>query len=167
MNILERFHHIEAFLFDVDGVLTNGEIIIMEDGGMVRTMNVRDGFAMQRAIQEGFRVGIITGGSSQGVVDRLRKLGIEDIYSGVQIKIDAYEDFVGKYGLDEENILYMGDDLPDYEVMRRVGLPACPRDAAPVIANLSHYVSPLDGGAGCVRDVVEKTLRIQEKWRDA
>lgn len=167
MNILERFHQVEAFLFDVDGVLTNGEIIIMEDGGMVRTMNVRDGFAMQRAIQEGFRVGIITGGSSQGVVDRLQKLGVEDIYSGVQIKIEAYEDFVEKYGLDEENILYMGDDLPDYEVMRRVGLPACPRDAAPPIIALSHYVSPLDGGAGCVRDVVEKTLRIQEKWRDA
>jgi len=169
MKTLERFSQVETFLFDVDGVLTNSEIIVMEDGSMVRKMNVRDGYAMQRALQEGFRVCIITGGSSQGVVDRLRNLGITDIYSGVYDKMEAYEDYLAKYRLHEkqDTILYMGDDLPDLQVMKRVGLPVCPRNAVPEIIKLSQYVSPFEGGAGCVREVIEKTLRIQGKWKDA
>jgi 3-deoxy-D-manno-octulosonate 8-phosphate phosphatase (KDO 8-P phosphatase) len=166
MDTLERFKQIRTFLFDVDGVLTNSEIIVMEDGSLVRKMNVRDGYALQRALQQGYRVGIITGGNSMGVVERLRKLGVQDIYSGVQYKTEAYDDFVEKHRLEGEHILYMGDDLPDYDVMRLVGLPVCPRNAVPEILALSQYVSPMNGGEGCVRDVIEKTLRIQEKWMD-
>lgn len=166
MNILEKFTPIKAFLFDVDGVLTNGEVIVMEDGSLVRQMNIRDGYAMQRAVNQGYRIGIITGGSSKGVADRLFNLGILDIYSGVRDKLDSYEVFVEKYELEHESILYMGDDLPDYEVMRRVGLPACPRNAAPEILAISQYISPIEGGKGCVRDVIEKVLKIHEKWMD-
>jgi 3-deoxy-D-manno-octulosonate 8-phosphate phosphatase (KDO 8-P phosphatase) len=167
MNTLERFRPIKAFIFDVDGVMTNSEIIVMEDGSLIRKMNIRDGYALQRAVRQGYKVAVITGGSSMGVAGRLRKLGIEDIYTGVQNKLEAYEDFLEKNdGLKEEHILYMGDDHPDYEVMRRAGLPACPRNSAPEILQISQYISPLEGGAGCVRDVIEKTLRIHEKWLD-
>ncbi|MBK6904574.1 MAG: HAD-IIIA family hydrolase [Saprospirales bacterium] len=166
MNTLEKFRPIKSFLFDVDGVLTNGEVIVMEDGSLIRQMNVRDGYAMQRAVIQGYRIGIITGGSSKGVADRLFNLGILDIYSGVRDKLEAYEVFVEKYQLEHEEILYMGDDLPDYEVMRRVGFPTCPRNAAPEILEISQYISPIEGGKGCVRDVVEKVLKIHGKWRD-
>lgn len=166
MNTLERFRDIKSFLFDVDGVLTNSEVIVMEDGSLIRKMNVRDGYALQRAVRQGYRVGIITGGSSKGVAHRLRNLGIEDIYTGVKDKLEAFDDFVMKHQLDEAEILYMGDDMPDYEVMRRVGLPACPRNAVPEILQISQYISPMEGGQGCVRDVLEKVLRINGKWLD-
>lgn len=165
MNTLERFRPIRAFIFDVDGVMTNGEVIVMEDGSLIRKMSVRDGYALQRAVRQGYKVAIITGGSSSGVADRLRTLGIEDIYSGIQDKLEAYEDFLEKNErLQEDQILYMGDDHPDFEVMRRVGLPTCPRNSAPEILQISQYISPLEGGMGCVRDVIEKTLRIHDKW---
>ena len=166
MNTLERFQPIYTFLFDVDGVLTNSELIILEDGSLIRKMNVRDGYALKRAIAQGYRIGIITGGNSTGVTSRLRQLGIEDIYTGVDNKKEAYEDFLTKHQVDEETILYMGDDIPDYEVMRRVGFPTCPRNAAPEILEISQYVSPIEGGYGCVRDVIEKVLRIHGKWMD-
>jgi len=166
MNILERFKKIRTFIFDVDGVLTNGELIIFEDGSLVRKMNVRDGYAMKWALQQKYQIAIITGGSSKGVTERLRLLGIEDIYTGVQNKKEAYADFLAKKQVREENILYMGDDIPDYEVMRRVGFPTCPQDAAPEILEISQYVSPFEGGAGCVRDVIEKVMRINGKWMD-
>ena len=166
MNTLDLFRPIRTFLFDVDGVLTNGEIIILEDGSLIRKMSVRDGYAIQRAIKQGYRIGIITGGSSRGVADRLHNLGITDIYDGVRDKLDAFRDFIEKHHVKEESILYMGDDIPDYEVMRRVGLPTCPRNAVPEILELSQYISPKEGGDGCVRDVIEKTLRIHGKWMD-
>lgn len=167
MNTLERFRPIKAFIFDVDGVMTNSEIIVLEDGSLIRKMNIRDGYALQRAVRQGYQVAVITGGSSKGVAGRLRNLGIEDIYTGIQNKLEAYEDFLLKYDrLKEEQILYMGDDHPDYEVMRRVGLPTCPRNSAPEILQISQYISPIEGGGGCVRDVIEKTLRIHEKWLD-
>lgn len=166
MNTLERFRPIHTFLFDVDGVMTNSELIILEDGSLIRKMNVRDGYALKRAIAQDYRIGIITGGTSSGVVERLRQLGIEDIYTGVVDKKEAYEDFLEKHQVREEDILYMGDDVPDYEVMRRVGFPTCPRNAAPEILEISQYISPLDGGQGCVRDVIEKVLRIHGKWMD-
>ena len=166
MNTLERFRPVRTFLFDVDGVLTNSELIIMEDGSLLRKMNVRDGYALKRAIVQGYRVGVITGGTSEGVKERLRQLGIEDIYTGVVNKKEAYEDFLEKHRVGEDTILYMGDDVPDYEVMRRVGLPTCPSNAASEILEISQYVSPLQGGYGCVRDVIEKVLRIHGKWMD-
>ena len=167
MNILEYFKKIHTFIFDVDGVLTDSGVLILEDGKLLRRMNTRDGLAMKMAVEAGFKVAIITGGRSNGVTERLKNLGVVDIYSGVDTKIDKYEEFLLVNDMtleDEEGILYMGDDLPDYEVMRRVGLPTCPRDAAHEISNISRYISPKNGGAGCVRDVIEKVLKLNGKW---
>lgn len=164
MNQLERFSEITTFIFDVDGVLTNSQVLVLEDGKLLRQMNIRDGYALKRAIEAGFRVAIITGGKSAGVVERLKNLGIQDIYAGIEDKLDAYEEFIHLYDLNEEHILYMGDDLPDYAVMRRVGLPTCPADACPEIIQISQYVSPIGGGQGAVRDVIEKVLQVKHVW---
>ncbi len=167
MNHLEKFADIHTFLFDVDGVLTNNEVLILEDGALLRKMNIRDGYAIKQALRSGFRIGIITGGRSEGVRKRLEGLGVTDIYTGRQEKLEAYEELVHRYDLDEGGILYMGDDLPDYPVMRRVGLPAAPQNAAREILDIAQYISPQPGGEGCVRDVIEKVLRLQDKWQAA
>jgi 3-deoxy-D-manno-octulosonate 8-phosphate phosphatase (KDO 8-P phosphatase) len=164
MNHLEKFRDIRTFIFDVDGVLTDGSLIVLENGSLLRQMNIRDGYAIRRAIETGYKVCIITGGKSLGVESRLSKLGVEDIFSGVQDKLPVYNTLLEKYQLDESLILYMGDDLPDYQVMRKVGFPCCPADAAPEIISLSRYVSPKPGGKGCVRDVIEKVLRLNYHW---
>lgn len=166
-NVLSRFRYIETFMFDVDGVLTNNEVLVTEEGVLLRSMNVRDGYALRQALVKGFNVFIITGGQSKGVVDRLQALGIRDIATGVKNKLGAYEEYLDIYGLREEKILYMGDDLPDYEVMRRVGMPVCPTDAAPEIRAICNYISPFKGGYGCVRDVIEKVLKLNGAWLDS
>lgn len=166
MNYLEKFKDIRTFIFDVDGVLTNGELIILESGKLLRKMNVKDGYAMKRAIQKGYRVVIITGGKSAGVVTRLQNLGIQDIHYGIQDKVDAYREVVHTHQLKPIEILYMGDDFPDIEVMHKVGIAACPKDAAHEVIEIADYISPLDGGKGCVRDVIEKVLRLHGKWMD-
>lgn len=165
MNNLELFNQVNTFIFDVDGVLTNSELIITEAGELLRKMNTRDGYALKAALKADFKVAIITGGKSKGVVDRLRALGIQDIYFGIQDKIEAFDEYLLTYNLNPETILYMGDDLPDYDVMKRVGLAACPSDAAPEIARISRYVSAKKGGEGCVRDVIEKVLRLHGHWK--
>jgi 3-deoxy-D-manno-octulosonate 8-phosphate phosphatase (KDO 8-P phosphatase) len=164
-NVLERFLPIRTFMLDVDGVLTNNEVLITEEGALLRTMHVRDGYAIQLALRQGYQVFVITGGKSRGVADRLRALGIQDIASNVRNKLGAYEEYLDVYGLEESRILYMGDDLPDYDVMRRVGLPVCPSDAAQEIMAICPYVSPLPGGKGCVRDVIEKVLKLNGHWK--
>lgn len=164
MNYLEAFNNIQTFVFDVDGVLTDGTLLVTEAGELLRTMNIKDGYGIKRAIQEGYRVVIITGGKSKGVASRLQALGVRDIFIGQEDKLESYEDLVERYALNEGAILYMGDDLPDYPVMRRVGLPCCPSDAVPEIMEICRYISPLKGGAGCVRDVIEKVLRLHGKW---
>lgn len=164
MNNLEIFSQIHTFIFDVDGVLTNSQVLIMQDGQLLRQMSIRDGYALKRAVQEGYRVVIISGGKNEGVRIRLQNLGVPDVYLGIQDKIETYEEVVDMYDLDEEGILYMGDDLPDYEVMRRVGLPTCPANAAYEIKAIAKYISPIEGGGGCVRDVIEKVLRLNGHW---
>lgn len=164
MNQLETFRGIKTFIFDVDGVMTNSELIVFEDGQLIRKMSIRDGFALKMAVQAGYKVAIITGGKSEGVVKRLDALGVVDIYSGYQDKLEAYEELIYTYELNEEYILYMGDDVPDYPVMRRVGFPTCPSNAVPEIMELAQYISPYEGGAGCVRDVIEKVLKLNGKW---
>lgn len=163
-NILGRFKEINTFIFDVDGVLTNNQVLVTEEGLLLRTMNIRDGFAIKRAIELGYHVLIITIGRSEGVVRRLQALGVQDIAYGVTNKLGAYEKFLDTYGIDEANILFMGDDLPDIEVLKRVGLATCPNDAAPEILQLARYVSPFKGGEGCVRDVIEKALKLKNQW---
>lgn len=164
MNLLERFKGIKTFIFDVDGVLTDGYLLVTEDGDMLRRMNVLDGYAMKRATTEGYNIFIITGGSSQGVVKRLERLGIKEVHYGINNKLEVYNELVERYELDEGAVLYMGDDLADYEVMRRAGIPACPQTAVKEIIDVATYISPNEGGQGCVRDVIEKVMRLNDNW---
>ena len=164
MSLLEQFRNITTIVLDVDGVLTDGSLLLMEDGQMVRRMNIKDGYAIKTAIQSGFRVCIISGGTNEGVRERLRGLGVTDIYLGAHNKIEQLDEYLNTYQIKSENVLYMGDDIPDYPVMKLVGLPCCPQDAAPEIKEISKYVSHKNGGKGAVRDVIEQVLKVQEKW---
>lgn len=163
MTYKERLNKITTFIFDIDGVLTNGDVIIYKDE-VVRTLNSRDGFSVQLASKMGFNVFVISGGSSEPVKVRLENLGVKEVFLRSVNKIDVYEELLRKYNLTDEEILYMGDDLPDYKVMQRVGCATCPQDAAVEIKEISHYQSPHYGGRFAVRDVIEQTLRVQEKW---
>lgn len=164
MNVLEKFKDVTTFIFDVDGVLTDNSLLITESGELLRSMNARDGFAMKLAIESDYNIAIITGGKSEGVIKRLNGLGIVDIYKGINDKVEAFNDYIEQNGINPENILYMGDDIPDFDVMRRVGLPTCPADAVTEILQVAQYVSPKVGGKGCVRDVIEKVMRLHNKW---
>ncbi len=164
MNYKEIFKNITTVVLDVDGVLTNGDIILMPGMQPVRKMNAKDGYAMQLAVRNGIRMAIITGGRSPEVKERLQGLGITDIYLGASSKMESYEDLKMCYDLKDDEILYMGDDLPDYDIMKLVALAAAPQDAAPEIKAVADYVSPVNGGKGCVRDVLEQLLKIQGKW---
>ena len=166
MNYKIKLKAINTFIFDVDGVLTDGTVTLFSNGEQVRKMSTRDGYAIQYALKKGYKIAIISGGSSKGVKQRFDFLGLTDVYLACNNKILAFNELVGKYDLNTENILYMGDDLPDLEVMRKVGLPTCPNDAANEIKETAEYVSPFIGGNGCVRDVIEQTLRVQGKWAD-
>ncbi len=166
MNQLEAFRSVKTFIFDVDGVLTNSEIVVTESGQLLRKMNTRDGMAMKRAVQKGYKLCIITGGRSQGVVKRLQGLGITDIYSGCDNKVEAFEELISIYEIDPATVLYMGDDINDYQAMRLVGFPTCPKNAAPEIIGIAQYISPYDGGRGCARDVIEKVLKLNGDWMD-
>ncbi|MCH8555615.1 MAG: HAD hydrolase-like protein [Schleiferiaceae bacterium] len=156
--------NVKTFIFDVDGVLTDGGVFMFPGQDPIRKFNSKDGFAMQYAMRMGYKIAIITGGKSQGVVERLKLFGIHDIYTSAHNKIEPYNDLLACYDLDPASILYMGDDLPDFEVMTRVGVATTPADGAPELKAIAHYVSPITGGNGCVRDVIEQTMRVQEKW---
>lgn len=158
---------IKAVAFDVDGVLSRQTIVLHPSGEPMRTVNIKDGYAMQLAIKMGLHVAIITGGTSQAVRRRYEGLGIPDVYLGCAVKIHTYEAFLEKYGLTDEEVLYMGDDIPDYEILTRCGCPCCPADAAPEIRSVSCYISHLAGGEGCGRDVLEQVLRAQGKWMNS
>jgi len=160
----ELMPQITTFIFDVDGVLTDGSVHVFENGELVRQMNIKDGYALKTAVDAGFKVCIISGGSNEGVRSRLSKLGLTDIYLGAHNKIEQYEEILKKYNLNPENVLYMGDDIPDYPVMKLVGLPCCPKDATSEIQEISKYISQKKGGKGCARDVIEQVLKVQEKW---
>jgi len=160
----ELMPRITTFIFDVDGVLTNGNVTIFPDGQLIRTMNIKDGYAMKTAIDNGYRVCIISGGTNDGVRLRLQGLGITDIYLGAQDKMEQLDEYLDIYGIKPENVLFMGDDIPDLHVMKSVALPACPKDAVPEIQDISLYVSQKKGGNGCVRDVIEQVLKVQDKW---
>ncbi|MBD3581093.1 HAD-IIIA family hydrolase [Flavobacterium sp. D33] len=155
---------ITTFIFDVDGVLTEGSVHITASGEMLRVMNIRDGYAMKAAIDSGYRVCVISRGTNEGVRMRLRDLGLTDIHLGAHDKVETFTDYIELYGILADEVLYMGDDIPDYYVMQRVGLPTCPVDAAPEIKSISKYVSHRNGGRGAVRDVIEQVMRVQGKW---
>ena len=155
---------IRAIVFDVDGVLSRETITLASDGEPLRTVNIKDGYAIQLACKMGLRVVILTGGNTYAVRLRYERLGVTDIYMGSSIKVKAYEEFLEKSGLTDSQVVYMGDDIPDYEVMRRCGCPCCPSDACPDIKALSLYVSERKGGEGCARDVIEQVMRAQGTW---
>jgi 3-deoxy-D-manno-octulosonate 8-phosphate phosphatase (KDO 8-P phosphatase) len=163
-NYKELLNGVKALVFDVDGVLTDGTLILMPDGELVRTMNIKDGIIMKLAAKSGFRMCIITGGSSMAVKQRLNRLGISDVYLKTEDKFEALKEFVAMYDIKLEEVLYMGDDLIDYEVMSKVGVPVCPKDAVPEIKEICLYVSDKEGGKGCVRDIIEQVMKVQGKW---
>lgn len=160
----EYLKHITTFIFDVDGVLTDGTITITMSGDMLRSMHTKDGFAIKTAIDTGFNVCIISGGTSESVRIRLEGLGIKNVFLGAENKIEYLNKYLNTNHLKKENVLYMGDDIPDYPVMKVVGLPCCPQDAVPEIKTVSKYISHKKGGKGCVRDVIEQVLKVQGKW---
>ena len=162
----EHLNQINTFVFDVDGVLTDGTIQISTKGELLRTMNTKDGYAMKMAQKAGYTVCIISGGKNEGVRKRLRDLGITDIYLGISDKVKQMDEFFDIYDIKSEQVLYMGDDIPDYYPMKLVGLPCCPQDAAPEVKEISLYVSHKKGGEGCVRDVIEQVMKVQGKWID-
>ena len=155
---------IKAIIFDVDGVLSAQTITMSAEGEPLRTANIKDGYAIQLAMKLGLRIVILSGARVQSIRKRYEYLGVEDIYIGCAVKIETYDEFLRKYGLTDEEVMYMGDDIPDLEIMRRVGCPVCPKDACSEIKDVSLYVSDKIGGHGCGRDVIEQTLRAQGKW---
>ena len=159
----EKLNHINAFMFDVDGVLTNGDILLI-GGDIIRTLNSKDGYALQYASKMGYKIFIVTGGNSAEIKDRLLGLGVTEVHLASYNKMNVYSDILLRHELTEQEILYMGDDIPDYEVMNRSGVSTCPQDAVSEIKEIADYQSPFNGGKNCVRDVIEQTLRVQGKW---
>ena len=162
----EILPNITTFIFDVDGVLTDGSVTLLPDGSQIRKMSTRDGYALQLAVKKGFNIIIISGGKNEQVRTRLAGLGIKMIYLGVSDKVDKLEDIIIENDLKREEIVYMGDDMPDYEIMQEVGLATCPKDACSDIREISDYISPYNGGEGCARDIIEQTMKVQGKWKD-
>ena len=163
-NYKENLKNIKAFIFDVDGVLTDGKLLISETGELLRSMNVKDGFAMKFAIDNGFKIGIISGGTNEAVRKRLSDLGIEEIHLKSHNKIVPFNNFKDKYGLQVENILVMGDDIPDIPIIKAAGIGCCPQDAVQEVKNSSDYISQKSGGMGAVRDIIEQVMKIHKKW---
>jgi 3-deoxy-D-manno-octulosonate 8-phosphate phosphatase (KDO 8-P phosphatase) len=162
----EELTKVKAFVFDVDGVISATTQVLSSDGETVRTSNLKDGFALVYAIRTGYPVCVITGGKTIEVINRCKKLGVKDVYVGSLKKLPSLYDFLEKNNLKADEVMYMGDDLPDYPAMKAVGVPVCPKDAAHEIKAISHYISDKNGGDGCVRDVLEQVLRAQGKWID-
>jgi len=160
----ELLNDITTFIFDVDGVLTDSSVHVTPTGEMLRIMNIRDGFAMKAALESGYNVCIISGGNNEGVRIRLRNLGIHDIHLASPNKVETFKEYIELYNIKTEQVLYMGDDIPDYHVMQLVGLPTCPQDASPEIKAISKYISHKNGGKGAVREVIEQVMKVQGKW---
>jgi 3-deoxy-D-manno-octulosonate 8-phosphate phosphatase (KDO 8-P phosphatase) len=164
MSLLNQFRQVKCFAFDVDGVLTDGSILLLDDGQMARSMNTRDGYALQLAVKKGFPVIIISGGGNEGVRARLYKLGITDVYINATDKKSVLQAFLQEKNIDPSSVLFMGDDIPDYDAMQLCGLPCCPTDAAAEIKIISKYIAGTAGGKGCVREVIEKVLKLGGHW---
>jgi len=164
MNVLAEFKKVTTFVFDIDGVLTDSMVLCLENGLQARRMNIKDGLGLQMAMKNGFRVLAISGSRSEPVIHRLKKLGLTEVHMAVEDKKQFVSDYIDQNKLNWDELLYMADDLPDLALMKTVGLPCCPADAVPEILESSKYISPVNGGYGCVRDVIEKVLKVQDKW---
>ncbi|TCC98879.1 HAD-IIIA family hydrolase [Pedobacter hiemivivus] len=163
---LEQLKHITTLIFDIDGVLTNGDIIASDSGEFLRTFNIKDGYALQLAVKRGYHVCIISGGKGEAMRKRFEGLGINNIFLGVSDKVAVYNSLCASYNLNAAEVLYMGDDIPDLKIMQLVGIATCPADAVPEIKAISQYISPYTGGKTAVRDIIEKVLRVQKNWFD-
>lgn len=164
MNFKQRLNKVNTFIFDIDGVLTDGKVIVTESGELLRNLNSKDGYALQLAIKKGYRIVIISGGNNEAVKKALSRSGITDVFIRQHDKLECYKDYMNTHSLNDDEMLYMGDDLPDWEVMKRVGVAVCPNDAATEIKDICVYISDKKGGEGCVRDIIEQTMRVQGTW---
>lgn len=166
MSYKSRLSNIKAFVFDVDGVFTDGSVYLLPGGNMCRVMNVLDGYAVVKALKNNYLIGVITGGNDEMVKHRIHYLGIQDYYPKSHDKMEDFENFKKKYNLKNEEILTMGDDLPDSQILKISGISACPENAVPEIKEISDYISPVSGGKGAVRDVIEQVMKVQGKWAE-
>lgn len=164
MNYKVKLHNIKAFVFDYDGVMTDGKIYTSGEDIIMRNGNVKDGYAIQYALKLGYKIVIISGGSGKSIETRLKMLGVEDVFLGAKNKLSVYKNYLKCNHLEKDNVLYMGDDIPDYDIMQNVGVATCPCDAAEEIRQVADYISDKKGGEGCVRDVIEQVLRLQGRW---
>ena len=162
----DKLKQVKHFVLDVDGVLTNNWVLLTEEGHQLRQMNIRDGYAIKKALAKGYSITVITGGSSDGVRKRLSKLGIANIHSGIDKKHELFDQLNMKNEWNLDEVLYMADDIPDLKVLEQVGVACCPSDAVMEVQNICHYISPVKGGMGCVRDVIEKVLTLNDDWMD-
>lgn len=165
-NFKEELRDVKGFVFDIDGVLSMQTMYLHPHGEPMRTVNIKDGYAMQLAVKKDYPIGIISGGATRAIKLRLKRLGVKDIYLGIKNKKEALDDFIAKHNLKYAEILYMGDDIPDLEVMSLVGFPTCPADAVTEIKQVSKYISQFPGGDGCVRDIMEQVMRLHNHWSD-
>jgi 3-deoxy-D-manno-octulosonate 8-phosphate phosphatase (KDO 8-P phosphatase) len=165
-NFKEELRGVKAFVFDIDGVLSTQTITLSLWGQPLRTVNLRDGYAIQLAVKKGYHVGVISGANSKEYIKRLKTLGVSDIFLNSRTKKESMKELAARWNVDLKSVLYMGDDIPDYEVMKMVGLPACPADADSEIKQIAVYISDKKGGEGCVRDVIEQALRLHKNWMD-
>ena len=164
LGVLERLKHITTFILDVDGVLTNGTVIATENGELLRSFNIKDGYALQAAAKKGYHICIISGGKGIAMSKRFENLGIADVFLGVDNKVEIFNNYIQQKGIKPHQVLYMGDDIPDAAVMKLVGIASCPNDAVEEIKAISHYISSKKGGETAVRDVIEKVLKAQQQW---
>jgi 3-deoxy-D-manno-octulosonate 8-phosphate phosphatase (KDO 8-P phosphatase) len=164
MNVLEHFQKITTFVFDVDGVLTDGTVLLLDNGLQARQMHVKDGLALQMAMKNQYNVVIISGGYSEPIIRRMQFLGINEVYLAIKNKKEFLVNYLAEKKIDWSEVLFMGDDLPDIPVLQTVGLPCCPADAVVEVKKIASYISPINGGYGCVRDVIEKVLKLNDHW---
>ncbi len=163
-NYKEKLQSITTFIFDYDGVLTDGKVLVINGNEQLRSANVKDGYALQYAVKKGYKICVISGGKSLSVTQRMESLGVTDVFLGVEKKIETFNKYISDNNLDKSQVLYMGDDIPDYEVMLNVGVATCPEDAAMEIKAIADYISDVKGGEGCVRDIIEQVLRLHDNW---
>jgi 3-deoxy-D-manno-octulosonate 8-phosphate phosphatase (KDO 8-P phosphatase) len=166
MNYKDHLKNITTFIFDYDGVISDGKVWVIDGRDQIRNSTVKDGYALHHAVKKGYRIAIISGGRGDSMRIRLNTLGITDIFQGVGNKMEVFEQYCEENEVDPKTVLYMGDDIPDYIVMKNVGIATCPADAVPEIKEVSHYISHQKGGCGCVRDVIEQVLKVHGDWMD-
>ncbi len=163
---LEKLQNCKTFIFDIDGVLTTGNVLVTEEGHMLRSVNIKDGFALQHAVKQGYNIAIISGGNSKGMLHRFQGLGIKEIYLGQNNKMAAFEKVCADFGVNESDVAYMGDDMPDYPILKRAGLAVCPADASADIKEICHEILTVAGGQGCARLLLETAMKLQNTWHN-